>query len=114
MYSYRFRPGYGSNKFLIEFIKGVEENTFLSNLIEALSQIEPVIDSSKNLWMNDEVLFNINSSKGKFILSKDVWNCAFIMAEENQKCLKIIDEILNKNKLFIKEDVNFSEYGSTS
>ena len=110
MYSYRFRPGYGSDKFLIEFVKGVEKETFLTDLKEALSQIEIEIGEVEDLWMNDEVLLHVNSSEGKFLLSKDVWNCAFIMADVNQKCVTTINQILCKNDQFKSEEVGYSEY----
>lgn len=110
MYIYRFRPSYGSDKLLIEFVKGVNKDTFLTNLNTALSQIEMKIESTKDLWMNYEVLFNVNSSEGEFILSKDIWDCTFIMTDENQVCLKRINIVLNKNALFAREEVDYSEY----
>ncbi|PKL78498.1 MAG: hypothetical protein CVV25_11460 [Ignavibacteriae bacterium HGW-Ignavibacteriae-4] len=110
MYIYSFRPGYGSDKLLIEFVKGVNNDTFLTDLKAALSQIEMKIDSTEDLWMNDEVLFIVNSSEGEFILSKDIWDCAFIMSDENQKCLNRINEVLNNNELFVREEVDYSEY----
>jgi hypothetical protein len=110
MYIYRFRPGYGSDKLLIEFVKGVNKDTFLTDLKAALSQIEMKIDSIEDLWMNDEVLFNVTSLEGEFILSKDIWDSAFIMSDENQECLNRINEVLNKNELFVREEVDYSEY----
>jgi hypothetical protein len=110
MYNYRIRLGYGSDKLLIEFVKGVRKDTFLIDLKEALSQINMELESTEDLWMNDEVLFHVNSSEGKFDLSKDVWDCAFITTEENQECINRIDDILNKNEHFIRDEVDFSEY----
>ena len=110
MYNYRIRPGYGSTNLLIEFVKGVEKETFLTDLKEALSQVKLNFEEVEDLWMNNEVLFHVNSSEGKFLLSKDIWEYAFIMADESQECIKRIDQILSKNEYFIREEVDFSEY----
>lgn len=110
MYNYRIRPGYGSEKLLIEFVKGVEKETFLTDLKEALSQIDLKFEEIEDLWVNNEILFHVNSSEGKFLLSKDLWDYAFIMADDNQECVKRIDVILSKDGNFIREEVDFSEY----
>ena len=110
MYKYQLRPGYGSDKLLIEFIHGVEKKTFLIDLKKALKQINFEIETTENLWLNDEIIIHVNSSKGKFILSKAIWGFAFILADENQKIISLIDNILSKNDSFIKEEADFSEY----
>ena len=102
MYSYRIRKGYESDEYLLEFTKGVESDEFLSDLKTALSEISPSIISKEDLWMNDEVLFNLNSSEGEFTLSFDVWNLAFIMAELNQDCIFLIDRLLEMDSKFEK------------
>jgi len=112
MYKYRVRPGYGSDKLLIEFVKGVEKDTFLKDIKEALSQINLKFEETEDLWMNNEVLYHINSSEGKFSLLKDVWDCAFIMADENQEFVKRIDHILSKNECFIREEFDYSKHES--
>ena len=62
--------------------------------------------------MNDEVLFKISSDKGSFLLSKDIWGFAFIMADENQRVIECIDEILKNNSLFERQEVDFEKYRS--
>ncbi|KAA5549053.1 hypothetical protein [Adhaeribacter rhizoryzae] len=109
MYNYRIRLGYGSGKLLIEFVKGVEKENFLTDLKEALSPINLEFEEILELWMNNEVLFHVNSSEGKFLLSKDIWDFAFILADDNQECVKRIDQILSKSKFFIKEEVDLSK-----
>ena len=103
------RPAYGSAELLLEFfIDSAEE--FLKDLFETLESIEPKVESLKDLWMNDEVLFNLTSTQGEFWLSKDIWGFAFIMAEKNQSCIIHINEILNKSNLFEKVEVDFEKY----
>ena len=64
----------------------------------------------EDLWMNDEIVYSINSAAGSFILSKDIWDFAFIMADNNQISIIRIDELLAADKRFEKIDVDFSAY----
>ena len=109
-YTYLFRPGYGSDKLLLEFILDSTDTEFNQDLLTTLKDISPVIESIQDLWMNDEVLLVMSSTQGGFVLSKDIWGFAFITAEENQACLKLIDHILNNSSLFEKEEVDFKDY----
>jgi hypothetical protein len=109
-YKYRLRAGYGSNKLLLEFPLVGTNTEFGKDLFTAIKDICPNVDTVENLWMNDEVLLHVSSDKGPFTLSKDIWNFAFIMADNNQPCIKLIDEILNNCNLFEKEEVNFEDY----
>ncbi|HVX27336.1 MAG TPA: hypothetical protein VHB70_13390 [Parafilimonas sp.] len=94
----------------MEFFLASTNNEFDKDLFTALKDINPKVDTVEDLWMNDEVLLHVSSDKGTFILSKDIWEFAFIMAENNQPCIKLIDEILSNNNLFEKEEVNFEDY----
>ncbi len=111
-YTYHLRPDYGSNKLLLEFVLDSSDTEFGRDLLTTLKDLNPKVDSFEDLWMNDEVLLNVSSDKGAFLLSKDVWDFAFIMAENNQSCIILIDEILNNTGLFKKEDVDFENYYS--
>lgn len=110
MYKYYFRPGYGSSKLLIEFFKGAESNNFISDLLAAISELKPEVMDISELWMNDEILFNISSEMGEFTVSTDIWGFVFIMAENNQECIFKINSILEVTENFEKEEVNFENY----
>lgn len=114
MYKYKFRPEYGSSndslRLLIEFVEGAENESFLSDLLNAISELNPNIEDITDLWMNDEILINIASEMGGFIISKDIWGLAFIMAGNNQECLLKINSILEANENYIKVEVNFTDY----
>ncbi|WP_018343618.1 hypothetical protein [Cytophaga aurantiaca] len=109
-YKYYLRPGYGSEKLLIEFISGVEEETFMLDLFDALKHIKAELVDLNDLWMNDEVLYSMRSALGEFTLFKDIWNLAFIMADHNQDCISKINELLVADKRFEKIEVNFDDY----
>jgi hypothetical protein len=109
-YKYYFRPGYSSQDLLIEIFSGVEDECFLTDLMDVLSEINPEVESINDLWMNDEVLMEISSDLGFFSISKDIWDFAFIMADDNQECLNSINLILQKNKNFQKVEVDFENY----
>ena len=98
---FKHRLGYGSNDFLIEFISGVDED-FGNKLFEAIKILHPKIAGKDDVWMNDEVIYTVDSDLGRFTLSNDVWGCAFIMSEENQNCVAKINELLLEDKRFEK------------
>lgn len=109
-YKYHCRPGYGSDKLLIEFFSGVEKETFQSDFFSATNEINPSLTSQERLLINDEILFSINSDFGQFSFSIDSWDIAFIMAENNQSCILKINELLQKDKRFEKIEVDFDAY----
>ena len=109
-YLYHLRPGYGSDKLLLQFFLDGDDVAFNNDLLATLQDINPKIDLVEDLWMNDEVVFHISSKHETFYLSKDIWGFAFIMAENNQLAIKIIDEILSRSDLFEKEEVDFDNY----
>jgi hypothetical protein len=109
-YKYRLRPGYGSDKLLLEFLLTNTDPEFNKDLFTTLNVLKPRVEKVEDLWMNDEVLLEVSSEMWNFTLSKDIWDFAFIMADNNQLCIKRIDEILCKSSLFEKEEVDFEKY----
>jgi hypothetical protein len=95
---------------LLEFILENSDTEFAKDLLTTLKDINPQADSVENLWMNDEVLLHVSSDQGSFLFSKDISDFAFIMAENNQSCINLIDRILSNSYLFHKEEVNFEKY----
>ncbi len=109
-YKYYLRPAYGSDKLLLQFFLDSSDTEFGKDLLKTLNGINPKIESVEDLWMNDEVLLHVSTNKGGFLLSKDIWDFAFITAENNQFCIALIDQILNKSSLFEREQVDFEDY----
>ena len=109
-YKYHFRPEYNSENLLIEIFSGVENEQFLSDLLNSIIEINPKIEEITELWMNDEFVFEVQSDCGSFLLSKDIWNLAFIMSKNNQQCVNRINTILLKDKRFEMVEVNFESY----
>ncbi len=101
-YKYRCRPEYGSGNLLIEVISGVENDTFGTDLFDAIKEINPQLAGLEDLWMNDEILYIINSDLGDFTLSRDVWDLAFIMCDHNQACISKINTLLLNDNRFEK------------
>lgn len=110
MYKYYLRPGYQSQNLLIEVFYGAENETFVSDFLSSIEEINPQLIDALDLWMNDEVLITYDSEIGKFTLSKDIWGFAFIMAEDNQNSIIEINSILEKSALFEKVEVDFEKY----
>lgn len=99
-YKYHFRPEYHSKNLLIEFFSGVDNVNFLTDLLNAIAEIDPKVIDTKDLWMNDEILLIMQSNIGNFTFSKNIWGLAFIMTEDNQKGLNIINSLLLKDTRF--------------
>ncbi|MHA3788420.1 hypothetical protein ACX0HA_09445 [Flavobacterium hauense] len=106
MYKYYKRPCYGSDDLLIEFISGPEEVNFISDLFATLSGFNPKIKDLVDAWYNDEVLLHVQTDIGGFVFSKDIWDFAFIMVENNNAIIDHIDDVLSKNHLYEKLDPN--------
>jgi hypothetical protein len=86
------------------------DSEFNKDLFTTLNNLKPRVEKVEDLWMNDEDLLEVSSEMGNFTLSKDIWDFAFVMADNNQLCIKRIDEILCKRSLFEKEEVDFEKY----
>ena len=110
MYSYYFRPGYQSQDLLIDVFSGAESETFNADFLNAITELKPKMTDIVDLWMNDETLMTFDSEIGEFILSKDIWGFAFVMAENNQEGLCRINSILECSEFFEKIEVNFENY----
>ncbi len=109
-YKFHYRPGYGSDSLLIEFINGVENESFGTDLFDAIQEIKPKLEGREDLWINDEILYTINSDLGQFTLSKDIWDLAFLMADDNQSCVLQIHNLLLNDNRFEKIEVDFNDF----
>lgn len=109
-YKYYFRPSYKSEELLLDFFDGAENESFVSDFLNAISELNPKMIDILDLWMNDEVVMTYDSEVGKFTLSKDIWGFGFVMAENNQDGLKQINSILEKTEIFEKVEVDFERY----
>lgn len=111
-YRYHLRPAYGSSELLLQFNLDSSDTEFIKDLFNALASIAPTVHSLQELWMNGEILLHINSTIGGFCISRDIWDFAFVTAEENQPCILVIDNILSQSPSFRKEAVDFKDYKS--
>jgi len=110
MNKFKLRPAYGSNELLIEFTSGPENGYFITQLEKALSPINVIITSSVDLWINDDMIFEVNSDLGDFKIIIDNWYLGFIISKKNPEVIKKIDSLLNENVDFKKEIINFKDY----
>lgn len=104
-YKYKFRPGFKSQDLLIDFFSGVENSEFGTDLMYALQEIKPELVKTEDV-LNDEVLYFYSSNLGEFLLIKDIWNNAYIMAENNQNGIIAIELLLNVDSKFEKIEVD--------
>lgn len=102
MYTYHFRKAQRAGAFFIEFFKGTGRDGFFDTVFSALSSINPVVQGVPELWLNDEVIFNVNSDLGTFVLSKDLNEFSYIMADGNARCIDTIEQLLSQHPQFEK------------
>lgn len=100
MYKYYYRKAYMSGTSLIEFFKGTGRDGFFTSVFAALSSIHPTVRGIKELWLNDEVVFNVNSDLGSFMLAKDINELSFIMADGDSVCIEKIEQLLAQHPQF--------------
>lgn len=100
MQKYYYRKTYSSGEALIEFVKGTESDGVFRNVFGALSSAHPSIRNIGELWTNNEIVMNVDSDLGNFILSKDIYNLSCIMARRNAGCIEKIDQLLAANPMF--------------
>jgi hypothetical protein len=110
MYRYRLRPGYGSKDLLIELLPKSADEAFFGELFGILKRVNAKVADVSDLWMNGEVLLNCDSDYGQFMVSKDIWDLVFIMADKNQPVIAKIDELLRENGRFLSEAVDYKQY----
>jgi len=106
IYQYHFRPGYGSEKLLLHFFSGVENENFLHHLLKAIEDVHPQLLNLKDVWMNDEIKLSFQSVMGGFLISKDIWDMVFIMADNNQAVFHKINALLNVDSNFEKISID--------
>ena len=108
-YSYKLRPTYGLGEMLIEFFE-LDQDVLINDLIKLFSNKGFDIGETEEVWMVDEVWTTVNSKTGKFTIIKDTYGFVFLMASDTFEVIYEVDEILEKNDHFEKEEVNFDDY----
>jgi hypothetical protein len=109
-YSYKLRPGYGSHELLLDFAARHSPDQLQHALSHILQEAGFVLVGMADLWMNDEFAFIYKSKKGRITFSRDIWDLFFIIGDNNQEDILMLDKLLAENPLFAKEEVDFSNY----
>ena len=107
-HTYKVRPGYRSEKLLIEFGPDSSDKRFVSDLRSVLAE-----NGLKRTRKQDLVLaFNdtYDSPCGPFDLYSDEWGFVSVGADENQDAIHCVDHILSESGRFRKEEVNYEDY----
>ncbi|BCE01496.1 hypothetical protein TYM08_P1559 [Marinicellulosiphila megalodicopiae] len=110
MYKFKIRPGYKSSNLLIDFTIDNADDLFFGTLYDALSPLNISELDLTDLWVNDEIIFQCNSDLGRFEITRDFYDLVFILAENNQRVIKKISELLSNHKSFSNQSFNSSEY----
>ena len=114
-FEYKCRPGYGSKKLLIE-IDGAEDEFFIQEFMNVISEIHPISDSEitlsdmMNMLEHRMVQWSGSSDAGRFSIDQDQYGTAFILSEGDENVILGIDRLLKQNPRFRRVDVNFDDY----
>lgn len=108
MHSYKVRPGYGSDKLLIEFSSDSSDNKFVADLRTVLRGAGLVSHSKEDHIFN--FIAHFESPVGPFDIDNDEWGYVWIYADANQDAIHFMDHLLQRSGLFKKEEVDYKEY----
>ena len=109
-YKYKFRPGYGSANFLIEFFIYLPDSSFLNSFLDSLKPIEPTPIDTIDLFLNNGVGHNFNSTVGAFEVFMDIWGFVFVTSKLDQACIFKINELLKQDNRFELLDSDPNDY----
>lgn len=102
MKKYYYRKTFSSGEAQIEFFKGTESDGVFSTVFGALSSAHPTVRNIGELWTNNEMVVNVDSDLGNFVLGKDVYNLSYIVARKNAACIDKIDQLLSADPMFVR------------
>ncbi|BAV06836.1 hypothetical protein SAMN05421788_102530 [Filimonas lacunae] len=102
MKQYYYKKTYSAGEAQIVFFKGTESDGIFRNVFGALSSARPMIRNIGELWTNNEMVVNVDSDLGNFVLSKDMSNTSCIVARKNAKCIEQIDQLLAADPMFVR------------
>lgn len=108
MYHYRVRPGYGSDKLLVEFMNDSTDEAFVAALRAVLSS-----NSVRSIQKNDLIFLHqtvMDSPAGSFEIDHDEWCMIWVHANDNQDAIHFVDGILTASGMFQKDAVDFTKY----
>ena len=107
-HTYKVRPGYGSEKLLIEFGPDSSDKHFISDLKSVFAENNLIPKSTQDLIFS--WLTTFDSPCGPLEVDNDEWGFVFVHAGENQDAINYMDRILSGSGLFQKEEVNYEDY----
>ena len=107
-HTYKVRPGYGSDKLLIEFGADSSDERFVSDLRSVLAEHDLIPKSKEDLVF--KYRFTYDSPSGPFELDDDEWGSLWVHADDNQDAIHYVDRILGESGRFQKEEVNYEDY----
>lgn len=110
MYRFKVRPGYNSPAMLIDFSLDEADDVFFGTLYGALQGINPSKIDLTDLWADEDVTLQCDSDLGEFEIVSDIYDLVYITANDNQKVILEIGELLSNHDAFIKQQYDTSVY----
>ena len=105
---YLHRPGYNSDKWLIEISKG--EDFVWEDFAFAIRELSPEITKNDIQYaLRDEMWLEVKSNIGTITVEQDIWEFVWIDGENNE-ATAAIDRLLEASVMFKKKDADISKY----
>lgn len=91
-----------SGNISIEFIDPPADKDFIKQLIRAFESLNVQVINYEDLWIHDEIIFNVSSNIGKFTIFRNSKDHYFIEATENPDATLLLDSLLSKDPIYRK------------
>lgn len=116
METFALRPGYNSQKLLIEFYGDHRSDSYpnvpslLAKGLQAKQHKHPTLDTARICISTDELISWWCYENGAYELDDDIWGLFIHAADNNAKIMSDVEKILLASGEFEKQVVDFSEY----
>ena len=95
-YSYKLRPGYGSKELLLDIdCKGFPD-ALQNDLLKIIEDANFTVIGVRDLWVNDQLLFECKSKNGTITITRDIWDLFFVTGNDNQRDIMRLDKLFSE------------------
>ena len=104
IFQYEYIPTFDKDTedYMIRFSDTKDGNQLIGKLLLLFEDINFEAGEAKEVWMNDEIWISAKSPNGNVLITKNIYDFVFIMANDNKSDLDIVENVMNKSMDFKK------------
>ena len=104
IFQYEYIPTFDNDTedYMIRFSDTKDGNQLIGKLLLLFEDINFEAGEAKEVWMNDEIWISAKSPNGNVLITKNIYDFVFIMANDNKSDLDIVENVMNKSMDFKK------------